>query len=651
MLTNILVFLLVLGVLVFVHEAGHFLAAKACGVYVDRFSLGMPPRIFGFKWGETDYCIGLLPIGGYVKMAGQEDAPLSDEERKETYGHVPPERWYNNKSKLQRAFILIAGPAMNFVLGFIIYAGIGAFGADIPAVLKETRVGAVTPDSPASQAPMYLSVQGQSVDFKKDPDTIGWQTGDRILTIDGTTMTGFQDIFTGAVLSGGKEVTVEIERTTLEGDTTQYVSRIRAEKENPDSKFGTFGIDAFMSALIEHVLPGSPAEEHGLLSGDRIIKSNGQWVDSTAFRDQIQELDEGQSLTLEVERDGEIIELQLFSRRNGMIKDIFFDPPLNLLIAIPDEEPLKISEITEAFSSRTGLASRDEIMDINGSTKIGTEIRQLFEADPEGDVSLTIARHGFFGASGENDTVTLPLRDAIQAITSVDPDALPKIRAVIAEHGEEPILKKYDEITHIDGEPASIASLEAIERTRIGETIPITVHRPSVLFGLHQKESTLQAEITVDSIQQVGVVWRQEKIFHKEEFGNILPAAWTECVRRTDEIATILAKLFTGGLSPQLLGGPVLIFEITTQTAKRGAYEFLTTIAFISINLCIFNLLPLPVLDGGQLTIIAIEAVRRRPISMKVQETVQGAGFFLIIGLLIFVTFNDFSRIIERLLP
>ena len=76
---EIAIFFLVLGVLVFVHEMGHFLAAKACGIYVDRFSLGMPPRLFGFRFRETDYCIGLLPIGGYVKMAGQEDQPLTEE--------------------------------------------------------------------------------------------------------------------------------------------------------------------------------------------------------------------------------------------------------------------------------------------------------------------------------------------------------------------------------------------------------------------------------------------------------------------------------------------------------------------------------------------------------------------------------------------
>src|SRR5512147_1887991 len=94
---GILIFLAVLSTLVFWHELGHFIAAKVCGIYVDQFSIGMPPRLFGVKIGETDYCVSALPIGGYVKMAGQEDAPRSAEEREKEYAHVPPHRFYNNK--------------------------------------------------------------------------------------------------------------------------------------------------------------------------------------------------------------------------------------------------------------------------------------------------------------------------------------------------------------------------------------------------------------------------------------------------------------------------------------------------------------------------------------------------------------------------
>ncbi len=81
MLVSIFVFIIVLSILVFVHELGHFVSAKLCNIYVDQFSIGMPPRLFGIKIGETDYCIGALPIGGYVKMAGQEDGPLDEKER------------------------------------------------------------------------------------------------------------------------------------------------------------------------------------------------------------------------------------------------------------------------------------------------------------------------------------------------------------------------------------------------------------------------------------------------------------------------------------------------------------------------------------------------------------------------------------------
>ena len=129
MLIDILIFILVLGVLIFVHELGHFLAAKACNIYVDRFSLGMPPRAFGVKIGETDYCIGALPLGGYVKMAGQEDAPLSDEERDSTYGHVPEHRWFNKKPVWQRCIVIVAGPLMNFVLAIVLYGVVAAVGA------------------------------------------------------------------------------------------------------------------------------------------------------------------------------------------------------------------------------------------------------------------------------------------------------------------------------------------------------------------------------------------------------------------------------------------------------------------------------------------------------------------------------------------
>ena len=653
MLFNIAVFLLVLGVLVFVHELGHFLAAKACGVYVDRFSLGMPPRIFGVRWGQTDYCIGLLPIGGYVKMAGQEDAPLSDEEREETYGHVPPDQWYNNKTKLQRAFILIAGPAMNMILAFFIYLGMGAFGSEVDALMLETRIGEIQPDSPASMASMYKQVDGQPTDFSQGPDSTGWKVGDRIVSINGSEPTGALDIMTAAVLSEGDPITMTIERMESDRTVLQYTSRVTPTRDSPDAKFATFGIRIFETTLIEHVLEGSPAEQNGLLAGDRIIRVNGELTSRSAFQSAIQDLEPNNTMSLEIDRAGEVISLELTSDVNGTFEGISFDPHLGMIAGIPNSGPQEIQLEQNAFTKRTGLRAGDRISSVNGQPDVGNQLRAQMETDPQAQVELTVLPPK--PLLGNDDatprTMTIALLDAVYGITGTDDSRSLEVFAISDEVSKSTGLKRRDVITHIDGQEATVALMEVTQSTRVGETIPISVRRPNVLFGMYQKESTFDAELTVGSIQRVGVVWANEKIFHKQEAGNVVPYAFSECMRRSTEIGKILQKLITGDLSPKLLGGPVLIYEMTTASARMSIYDLLSMVAMISVNLCIFNLLPLPVLDGGQLTIIGIEAIRRKPVNTRILENVQQAGFFLILGLLVFVTFNDVSRIVERFLP
>ena len=139
MLVNIASFVFVLGILVFIHELGHFLVAKKVGIKVERFSLGFPPNIFSKKWGETIYCIGIIPLGGYVKMAGEHPT-------EEATG-APDE--FMSKSIGQRAAVIFAGPFMNYVLAIVLLIGIFYFGGR--PLTDETRVlvGDVQQDSPA----------------------------------------------------------------------------------------------------------------------------------------------------------------------------------------------------------------------------------------------------------------------------------------------------------------------------------------------------------------------------------------------------------------------------------------------------------------------------------------------------------------------
>ena len=161
-MTTILAFIFVLGLLVFVHELGHFIAAKKSGIKVERFSLGFPPKLIGKKVGETEYCIGVVPLGGYVKMIGEDE--FDDD-------YVPKPGDFMAASLWKRFIVISAGSIMNLVtaalLFFIIYWATG-----IPEQVKDsTVIGMVSPSGPADKA--------------------GMTSGSEVLSIDGITFTDF----------------------------------------------------------------------------------------------------------------------------------------------------------------------------------------------------------------------------------------------------------------------------------------------------------------------------------------------------------------------------------------------------------------------------------------------------------------------------
>lgn len=648
---EIAVFFVVLGVLVFVHELGHFVAAKACGIYVDRFSLGMPPRLFGFRKGETDYCIGLLPIGGYVKMAGQEDQPLTDEEREKTYGHVPPDRWYNNKPVWQRAIVLIAGPAMNLVLAVVIYAFLAGYGREVSQAEIETRIGDIENGSPAASAPMFRADNGATPDLKGTPNETGWHTGDRIVSIDGKPVKLFEDIMVAAILSGGNETLVEINRTDPDGSVARYLSPVTPKIFGDLKDTRRFGVTPFSPAFVRQVFPASPAQEGGVKAGDTILTADGKQIDQQTFSGLVRELPPDASLSLTVERDGKPVALTVKTRREGSFRDVMLDPPLRGTLGIPDGEPAPVLEENAEFLKENGLHTGDRVLMAAGSTDVGSTLRALAESDPTQAVQLSIERPARFFGNATSWTAKMPVETALRALTGIDPNSKPVIAGISPELEGKSALQRKDRIVEIDGQPATIATLRKLEQTRVGETLPIVVERPAILLGIGQKAATIKADLTVAPIQQIGVVFETKMVIRKEEPANILPFAFKESYRQAARIGSILQQLFTGGLSPKLLGGPVMIGDIVTTAYQVGFAYLLDITAMISVNLAIFNLLPLPVLDGGQLLFLGIEAIRRRPVSTRVMEAVQQVGVVFIIGLLLFVTFNDMSRIFQRILP
>ncbi|MDQ1258145.1 MAG: hypothetical protein QG656_2754 [Candidatus Hydrogenedentes bacterium] len=559
-LVNMAIFLVVLGLLVFVHELGHFVAAKACGVFCGRFSLGMPPRLFGVKIGETDYCIGALPFGGYVKMAGQEDAPLTEEEREREYGDLAPDRWFNNKPVWQRTIILAAGPTMNFLLAIVLYCLVAALGAEVPQTQLDSRIGMVKSDRPAASAPMYLMDEQGKADTNREPDTQGWQTGDRIVSINGTEIANIHEVAMNAALGGGNVQNIVIERTEPDGTKKRYLSPTAA-KTPKDGELAQFGVAPFDEALVGGVMDSMPAVEAGIQADDVISRANGQWVDKATFTKMVEDIPEGGSIAMQIKRGEQTLDMTLLPKTLGRILDVSFGVSQGKLEDAA-QSPAEILDIEEALSKSTGLRRGDIVLEVAGQT-VSSE--QLFD----------------------------------------------------------------------------------FEQAHPGETVTVKIRRPAVMFGLLRQEGTKTAEIAVASVRAIGVQWGNKTVFHRVPPSEIVPEGFRQAYRDLGHTLRTVQMLITGKLSATNLGGPVMIYQVTTQAAHVGYYWLINIVAFISINLCVLNFLPLPALDGGQSVLNWVEGIRRKPVQMKTVERYQLVGLTLIIALMLFVTYNDIWRWVQ----
>jgi regulator of sigma E protease len=236
----------VLGVLVLLHEWGHFIVAKWCGVRVDIFSIGFGPRLWGLKRGDTDYRISALPLGGYVKMAGDN---LVEERTGAPYEFLSRPRW-------QRCLIALAGPVMNILLTFVIFWGIyWIVGSPVEAFLNKPADVAAIPQTVA------------------DPRA-GVLPGDRILAINSVNTPTWERVFTQLEKAKpGAPVIITVRR----GDTQQTI-----QAKAPEHASSTDSIVGYpnLPAVIDEVAIGSPAERVGMKADDRVVQINGQPVTS-----------------------------------------------------------------------------------------------------------------------------------------------------------------------------------------------------------------------------------------------------------------------------------------------------------------------------------------------------------------------------------
>lgn len=504
---TVISFIIVIGILIFVHEFGHFIVAKKTGVEVEKFSLGFGPKIIGFKKGETQYMISAIPLGGYVKMKGENpDEPLTNDPKE-----------FSSRSVGVRFAIVAAGPITNFLLVFMLMPLVYYLGINVPAFLEQKPVVHwVAKNSPAKVA-----------DFK---------VGDRILTVDEDKVDNWEDYYELIIAKKpNKGITIEIERN---GRIQEKILTINFNYANLNpTRIGLFHKQV---SKVGDIFDGLPAQQAGLEPGDLIKRIADIKIIHWAQMSEVIREYPGEELILNIERKGESLTFKI--------------KPAAIIDEIEKESPAHLA----------GLKAGDNILTINGKDVSYWKESLINKAFPkEGKFSFEVSREG------KKLTATVIPQETKSIGVSISG------RIGITPFAEEEILKKY---------------------------------------GL------------LDSIKE----------------------GFKKTIDLTGKIFFFLKKLFTFELSMKQFGGPIMIAKMSGSAAKSGLPSFLLFIAFLSLNLSIINLFPIPVLDGGHLVFLLIELVMRRPLGAKKMEFVQKIGFALIILLMLTVTYNDILRFVPE---
>ncbi len=590
---DILLATFAVSLIIVVHEFGHLVMAKAVGMRVEVFSIGFWKRIVGFKWGGTDYRISLLPLGGYVKVTGE--MAEGDEE-------TSPDN-FMAKTPGQRALYVIGGVTMNFILAVVLF--VIAYSVGVP--LEAAEVGDTAPGGPAWMA--------------------GLKPGDRIVAVDDVEDPVFKDIVRAVALGGRDSVELRVqrdERTFTVDLSPQYSKR---------QGYRVVGIvPAYEPVVTGLAADGSPASEAGIEIGDRIVSVNGEPVETAQEVELRYSSQPGVPLTLLVERGEKTLTLEATPI-----------PAERYMIGVSGASS-KVTMVEPTGPAReAGLRPGDRIVAVNGVTvasAVGLEaqIRRNF-----GEVRLEVAREG------ETREVELTVEDGLALVRflhSVVFDQSARLSWVSEDGpawnagmrpGDLVVRVAGDKVTDWEGISSGLAAAGRdeveVSWTRDGET-----------FTARIKPQTETAE----SVGQLGIAMDKPKMVSKR-YGVIgaVRAGFRNTYETLGEIFLTIKGFATRRVSPKTVGGIITIAHVSFLAARLGIPRLIHLTAMISAAVGFMNILPIPVLDGGYLVLLAIEKIRGKRLEERFLAIAQSVGLVLILALAVYVTWNDILRLLN----
>lgn len=324
-LFNFMIPIFALGLVVLVHELGHFIVARMCGIKVLVFSVGFGPTIVSWKRGETEYRIAWLLLGGYVKFVG-------DEMDKEDVQNI--KGGYYAAKPILRTLTCLAGPMMNLIIGFLIYCVIYFIGRPVLLDEKTTTIGFIMKDSPAEYA--------------------GLKVGDKIKKIDGKNVSSWKEIINGIALSTAKNISLEIER---ENQNSEFMIQ-----PVMDSSKGLrlIGISRMEEIVIDQVEEGMPAKRAGMISGDKIISLNGEKIFQWDSLMRMIEKNGKKEALVVVERNGKRVEIKIEPQWNPKLSRYLlgFIRKIEFIKEYPNPVKSMMEDIKNIFETLKALFAR-----------------------------------------------------------------------------------------------------------------------------------------------------------------------------------------------------------------------------------------------------------------------------------------------------
>ena len=659
-ISKALLVVLGLGLVIFFHELGHFAVAKWCNVHVERFSIGIGPILWSRQKGETEYALSALPLGGYVKMLGQDDMD-PNQMTSEEIAENP--RSYSAKKVWQRMLIISAGVIMNVITGF----GLFGLACRMGVVEVVPDVGFVAPGGPAWEA--------------------GIEKGDRIKSINDKEIQGFMDVSGAIVLSTG-ELTINGVRP----DGTEYSVTVMPELGKQTREVGigpaqSLQIDPSAGEEFPIAAPGLPAEQASqpFLGGDKVVAIEGHEVTAWHELTEITARLAAEELTYRVERSTESESADSTTET----VDIVVPPaPMRSIGLWMSNGPVK-SIRRDSIAAAAGIKPGDTIQQVDG-LKVGDDIDPLrlpnYFAEKAGTTVRVTVLHQGDGAIGEVTRV-VELTPADKPAWSEVPlrvtDPLP-IPAIGAAFRVIPVISKVIEGSEASGEfedgqlkPGQRISKIILPYSgnddllgkKSDDSFTVSfdeVKEPNWAYAFYmlQQAPTRDVRISIaepDESENFSVLLTQreteldwykpirgiggfQRLSRKRVAESASDAAAQGFKRTKSSIVGIymtLRSLFRGDLSAKALSGPLGIVSIGFQVADTGIAQLLLFLGVLSINLAVLNFLPIPVLDGGHMVFLIWEGITRRKPSPQVIGWAHLVGLLFILGLFLFVMYLD----------